>query len=101
LAKVKSYNRRKAYASNKIDKLFVFELSDWICVLCHTKIDNSLRIPNPDAVTLEHLIPLSRGGKHIDTNVGPAHAHCNFEKSNLLMEEYGIRKGLDQMVESR
>lgn len=86
-----SRKRRRLYAKNPIDHLSVFEAHGWVCSVCHGIIDRELRFPNPQAATLEHVIPLSRGGTHDLNNVAPAHAICNFDKGNLVPEEYGIR----------
>lgn len=80
--------RRRLYAKNPINHLFVFETWHWTCSICGGIIDSSLRFPNPEAATIEHVIPLSRGGTHDLENVRPAHAYCNFNKGNLVPEEY-------------
>lgn len=69
-------------AGDKIDHLTVFEAFDWICNICHNRIDKNLRMPNMMAATIDHVIPLSVGGTHTWDNVAPAHAFCNFSKSN-------------------
>lgn len=67
---------------DKIDNLVVFEAFNWNCHICGEKIDKDLRFPNKMAATIDHIIPLSRGGEHTWDNVAPAHAMCNFVKSN-------------------
>lgn len=83
-----SRSRRRIYAKNPIDHLSVFNAYNWVCVLCGEVIDRNVRFPSLDAATLEHLIPLSRGGSHSLENVRPAHARCNFEKADRLLEEF-------------
>lgn len=84
-----SPKRRAIYAKGeKIDHLEVFESFGWICNICHTKIDKRLRKPNLMAATLEHIIPLARGGTHTRDNVAPAHALCNFTKADRL--DFGL-----------
>ena len=65
---------------DQIDHLTLFELHNWICNICEGAIDKSLRFPNIMAATVEHVIPLCKGGTHTWDNVRPAHAKCNFEK---------------------
>lgn len=69
---------------DKIDKVVLFASYDWICYLCKEKIDKRLLCPDPMAASIDHVVPLSRGGTHTWDNVMPAHAICNFMKSNLV-----------------
>jgi len=71
-------------AGDDIDHLTLFEMHNWMCCICDTKIDKSLRFPHPLAATVEHKIPLCKGGTHTWNNVAPAHAMCNFEKGDAL-----------------
>lgn len=69
------------------DKIFaveVFEHYNWTCNICSEKIDRNLRFPNKRAATIDHIVPLSRGGQHVWDNVMPAHAECNFKKGNTI-----------------
>lgn len=36
-----------------------------------------------DQAVIEHLVPLSRGGKNIETNMVAVHAHCHRRRLNL------------------
>lgn len=38
--------------------------------------------------TLDHIVPLSRGGLHIPANLAPACLSCNSSKSNRLLHEW-------------
>lgn len=85
-----SPKRRAIYAKGeKINCLEVFEAHNWVCNICKRQIDRRLRFPNLMAVTLEHIIPLSRGGTHTLDNVAPAHASCNFKKGDRLQLDSG------------
>jgi hypothetical protein len=70
-----------------IDKYDVFEFYNWICVVCDHEIDPSLRWPDKMSATLEHVIPLSKGGTHTWDNVAPAHLLCNDRKQDDMDEE--------------
>lgn len=37
--------------------------------------------------TIDHVIPISRGGKHAKDNVVPACVHCNIVKNDKLLSE--------------
>lgn len=39
-------------------------------------------------VTIDHIIPLSKGGLHSYANCQPSHERCNLDKGDQLPEEY-------------
>ncbi|RJP19055.1 MAG: HNH endonuclease [Candidatus Omnitrophota bacterium] len=45
---------------------------------------------SPDELTLDHVIPISRGGHDSWSNVVTACKHCNHKKGNNLLEELGM-----------
>jgi len=65
-----------------IKPLVLFEFFGWICFLCGEKVDKRLRFPNWRAATIDHVVPLSKGGTHTWGNVVPAHAKCNWDKGD-------------------
>lgn len=60
----------------------IYERDGWHCRLCGEIVDRSLPCLHPDAPTIDHIIPISRGGKHIRANVQLAHRKCNVRKGN-------------------
>lgn len=52
------------------------------CALCGRPIDLSLRYPDPEAYTLDHITPSSHGGSDEYQQLQPAHARCNRERSD-------------------
>lgn len=86
---VKYYSpkRRKIYAQgDNISAIVLFELHAWTCCICKRPINKFLRVPNYEAATVEHIIPISKGGTHTWDNVAPAHYGCNMGKGNSLEE---------------
>lgn len=80
-----SPKRRAVYAQgDDIDHLTLFHLFGWTCNICRSDIDPKRRFPDLMAATVEHIIPLSHGGTHTWDNTAPAHAQCNFQKSDSL-----------------
>jgi 5-methylcytosine-specific restriction endonuclease McrA len=56
-----------------------------VCHLCGGPIDPSLRFPDPASLTVDHVVPVSRGGNMTDAaNLRPAHFRCNRLKSDRL-----------------
>lgn len=51
-------------------------------MLCWQPIDRVLAHPHPDSVTLDHVIPRSRGGRETRANLWPAHLRCNIARGN-------------------
>jgi 5-methylcytosine-specific restriction endonuclease McrA len=39
-------------------------------------------------MTLDHIIPITKGGNHIKDNVVPACGYCNSSKNNKLLEDW-------------
>ncbi|MEW2302565.1 HNH endonuclease [Streptomyces sp. NPDC006655] len=59
---------------------WVFERDGWICGLCDKPVDRHLAYPAPMSASLDHVIPLSRGGHHEPENVQCSHLTCNVRK---------------------
>lgn len=59
----------------------IYRRDNYECVYCG---DN-----NKKTLTLDHVIPQSKGGKDTWDNLVTACRKCNSEKSNLTLEEYG------------
>lgn len=83
--KIRYYSpkRRAIYArGDKIVALEIFARDKWICGICFKPINPKLRVPNWYAATIDHIIPLSRGGTHTQDNVSAAHLICNLRKGD-------------------
>lgn len=63
-----------------IDTIEVAESAGWVCGICNLPIDGGLEWPHPRSLTLDHIVPVSRGGGHVRRNVQPAHFVCNSSK---------------------
>ena len=77
--------RREAIKSTGSEPLLreeIFQSGNWTCGICQGPIDPSLTWPHRDSATVDHIIPLSKGGKHVRENVQPAHLGCNASKGN-------------------
>jgi len=76
-----SYRARKiaAFVEN-VEREVVLERDGWICQLCDQPIDRSARSPDPMSRSIDHRIPLARGGVHSYSNCQSAHLGCNLSK---------------------
>lgn len=82
------YRARKTNAYVKqVNTNAIYERDKGICKLCNGKIDKQLRAPHPMSLSLDHIIPLSRGGTHEPDNVQIAHFICNSKKGNKIISE--------------
>lgn len=62
--------------------LRVFERDNWICQICTEPIDRAAKSPAPWSRSIDHRIPLARGGKHSFDNCQAAHLWCNAAKKH-------------------
>ena len=60
----------------------IYERDDWTCQLCGRPVDPTLRWPHPMYKSLDHRVPISRGGSHTRDNVQLAHLSCNSRKGD-------------------
>ena len=78
--------RRRARLSAVLDeqvvRAVVFERDGWVCHLCGGTIDPGLRGRHPMAATIDHVVPLARGGRHSYGNVKAAHLRCNSSRGD-------------------
>lgn len=58
----------------------IFERDHWVCHLCQKLIQRELDVSDSMAATIDHVVPLSRGGDDTPENVKAAHGVCNFRK---------------------
>lgn len=70
--------------AERIDPLVVYERDGWICGICGLAVDRDRKHPDPWSVSLDHVVPLSRGGAHVYANVQCAHFRCNIRKSDTV-----------------
>jgi 5-methylcytosine-specific restriction endonuclease McrA len=68
-----------------------------ICGICGRPVDKSLRYPNPMAPSIDHIIPIDRGGHPSDIdNLQLAHWTCNRQKSDKLLKERKDTEALER-----
>jgi 5-methylcytosine-specific restriction endonuclease McrA len=65
----------------------VYERDQWTCGLCREPVDPLLPWPDPMSASVDHIVPLSRGGEHSLDNVQSAHLSCNCRKGDQTIEE--------------
>lgn len=83
--KSRMYRARKAAATvEPVPEKRVFERDGWICRICGEEIDRTLIWPDPMSPSLDHIMPLVRGGPHTMANCQAAHLVCNLRKGDRI-----------------
>lgn len=73
--------------------------TETICGICGQPVDRSLKYPDPGCATVDHIVPISRGGHPSALeNLQLAHFRCNRLKFNQLMNENQKQHSADESV---
>ena len=72
---------RKAFIED-VSRHEVFERDGYRCHLCGRKTDRRQTVPHPRSPTIDHIVPLARGGKHERSNCRTACFRCNCIKQD-------------------
>jgi 5-methylcytosine-specific restriction endonuclease McrA len=75
------YIRVPRAVQRKISRRALFARDGWRCVYCGS---------GNGRLTLDHVVPRSRGGESVWENVVTACAPCNLRKGNRTLEESGL-----------
>jgi hypothetical protein len=75
--------RIRAVTIAPVVKSDIYARDDWTCQLCGEPVRQDL-YPHPLSASLDHIVPLSKGGTHEPANVQLAHLRCNIRKGNRL-----------------
>jgi len=83
-----NWQRRRALKlgldAERIDNAVIFDRDKWCCGICSKRVDSALAWPDPMSASLDHILPLSKGGSHVPANVQLAHLGCNVRKGNRI-----------------
>ena len=62
--------------------------SQTVCAICGRPVDRSLKFPHPWAATVDHIVPVTRGGHPSDiSNLQLAHFRCNRWKYDRIQTD--------------
>jgi 5-methylcytosine-specific restriction endonuclease McrA len=76
-----AFRRAKRKGSTELEMILpnvVFERDKGICQICKTEVIGKYE--------LDHIIPVSKGGQHLYSNIQLAHVSCNRKKHNHIIE---------------
>ena len=82
--------RKKGVQREAIDLPTLLARDNFRCGLCAKKISIQHRYPHPLSPSIDHIIPLSKGGSHTWTNVQASHHECNQLKRTQTMGQLRI-----------
>lgn len=86
--------KRKARKKNAfledVDRNAVMARDKWTCHLCKEKIPKNAAWPDRLFGTLDHIVPLAKGGKHSYANIKAAHLTCNCSKNDKIIGQLGL-----------
>lgn len=72
-----------------------------VCGICGKPVDFSLKYPHPLSPSIDHIIPISKGGHPSDIdNLQLAHRCCNRQKSDKLIERRDL-SGQQSVISNR
>ncbi|MCB1786871.1 MAG: HNH endonuclease [Gammaproteobacteria bacterium] len=73
--------KRAAYVAD-VWRPRIFKRDGYRCQICGGKLAMDKRAPDPMSPSIDHIIPLARGGNHEPANCQAAHFLCNARKSD-------------------
>jgi 5-methylcytosine-specific restriction endonuclease McrA len=79
-AKDRRRARRKGAECEPYSRWRILERDDWRCQLCGEPIQRDAYYKDPNAATLDHMVPLSCGGADSPANLQTAHRACNCKR---------------------
>lgn len=62
----------------------VFHRDGWACGICGESVDPTIAWPHPESASLDHVVPMAKGGPHLAGNVQCAHLRCNVQKGTKI-----------------
>jgi 5-methylcytosine-specific restriction endonuclease McrA len=81
----------KAAIVETFSPMEIFERDGWRCGICSELLDPSAFFPHPQSPSIDHIVPLSKGGEHSRANVRAAHLRCNVRRGNRAPSSEALR----------
>ena len=82
---------KRERGSQRHDPALIFERDGYICQLCGQptlpdapSIQKGRRVAHPLSPSVDHIVPMARGGRHRLSNLQCAHLRCNVAKQDAL-----------------
>jgi 5-methylcytosine-specific restriction endonuclease McrA len=78
--------RGRSRPAESFDPRYVFERDQWRCQACG-RSTRAHRFPDARSATLDHIVPLSKGGEHTKANTRCVCFSCNCSKGNRATDD--------------
>lgn len=78
--------RRAVKAAARLGAINLDALWNDACALCGTALSRDIQWPHPESASVDHIVPISRGGAHAQDNLQWTHLFCNQSKGARLPE---------------
>ena len=78
----RSARKRGATTTEKDAIKTLMQSKHKVCGICGLSIPKNARFPHPKSLSIDHIIPISKGGQHTLDNVQLAHLSCNVRRGN-------------------
>ena len=78
---------KKKATVGEVDYNYILQRDKRVCHICGVGVGQ-------EELHFDHIIPISRGGSHENSNIAVSHAFCNLSKHNLLLDEYYEQRGV-------
>lgn len=85
--RLKTIKRQGASTGIRISVDELAERDGFICYLCNGQVDMTVPRLSPNGATVDHIVPISRGGLDTLENIKLTHWKCNRAKGAKLIEE--------------
>lgn len=76
--------KKKAATGRPVRRGVIAARDRYTCGICFDPVSMDLQWPHPLSPSLDHVIPLTKGGMHDPSNVQLAHLGCNTAKGNRV-----------------
>lgn len=81
-------NTGKGGKTETVAPLQVFQRDNWTCHICNQPTSRDIRDRRrPDSPTLDHVVPVEKGGAHTYENIRTAHFYCNGVRGSRSVED--------------
>ena len=90
----KNQRRRAAKANVRVENIKpsdIYKRDNGICGICGEHVDINV-------FTIDHIVPLSKGGDHIESNLQIAHRSCNSKKGPTLPHIFYAKSDRQQQI---
>lgn len=80
-------NETKIKGTPLVGRVEVAKKTNYLCGICNEKVDLDVKHPDPLFGSIDHIVPLAKGGSNDLDNLQIAHLKCNLSKGARIKKE--------------